>query len=230
MVGRLFAGLTGLIGYVCTATVITAVLGLVYLLKTDRLNDEKMFRMVALYHDVDLNKLAEAQRKTTDEVPPEEISLEQALRRQQVTDRNFEQKLLELSRERKEFDYRQKSLNDLIARNDRMAQDLESRLKKQEELTTQENLTTVVQHLETMTPEIAKDELMQWLQEDRMDDVILLMSKMQEKKLGSILKKFEGEKELTKLKEIHQRIIDGKDKASNVKSAIEEMKSQNSRK
>ena len=129
------------------------------------------------------------------------MSLEQALRRQQVMDRNFELKQEALRRGRQEYDYRLKSLNDLIARYDRMAQDWESRLKKQEDLTTQENLTTVVAQIEQLKPDTAKDLLMQWLQEDRMDDVILMMSKMSEKKLGSIFKTFQTDEELTKLKE-----------------------------
>jgi hypothetical protein len=85
-------------------------------------------------------------------------------------------------------------------------------------------LATVVAHFQLLRPDVAKELWMQWLQEDRMDDVILMMSKMSEKKLGSILQKFQTDKELTKLKEIHQRIIDSKDKTSNVKNAIEQIK------
>ncbi len=222
---HLLGGLSALIGYVCTATVITAAVGILYLWKTDRLNNEKLFRMVALYHDVDLNEIAEAQRKATDQVPPEEISLDQSLRHQQVMDRNAEVKLLALRRGRQEYDYRIKSLNELIARYDRMAQDWESRLKKQEELTNQENLNTVVSHLEMLKPDVAKGELLQWLDEGRMDDAILLMSKMSEKKLGNILKTFQDKDELTKLKDIHQRIIGNQGQASNVKSALDQLNS-----
>lgn len=224
MIAKLLHGLFGLVGYISTATLITAVVGILYLWKTDRLNDEKMFRMVALYHDVDLHELAEAQRKATDQVPQEEVSLDQALRRQQVMDRNFEVKLLQLRRGRQEYDYRLKALNDLIARYDRMSQETESRLKQQAQLTTQENLATVVGHLELLKADKAKEELMRWLEEDRMNDVILLMSKMSEKKLGNILKTFQNDKELTRLYEIHQRIIDSNDKESTVKNALEELK------
>jgi hypothetical protein len=224
MISKLLHGLFGLIGYICTATVITAVVGILYLLKTDRLNDEKMFRMVALFHDVDLHQLAEVQRKATDQAPPEEVSLDQALRRQQVMDRNFEVKLLQLRRGRQEYDYRLKAINDVIARRDRMAQDWENRLKQQEQLTTQENLATVVGHLELLRPESAKEEFMRWLEEDRMDDVILLMSKMSVKKLGAILQRFQLPEEQTKLYEIHQRILDSNAKASTVKNALEELK------
>jgi hypothetical protein len=42
---KLIQLLFALIGYVCTATVITLALGLFYLWRTDRLNDENMFRL-----------------------------------------------------------------------------------------------------------------------------------------------------------------------------------------
>jgi hypothetical protein len=48
---------------------------------------------------------------------------------------------------------------------------------------------------------------MLWINEGRMDDAILLMSKMSESSLKKILKTFETDEELEKLHEIHQRII-----------------------
>ena len=108
--------LFGLIGYVCTATVITAVLGIVYLWHTDRMNDEKMFRMVALLHDVDLQQIAAKQQKTTEEVPAEEPSLANVSRHQQVLDRNFEVKLLALQRGRQDYDYSMQQLKEQIKR------------------------------------------------------------------------------------------------------------------
>src|SRR5262245_11860504 len=98
--------LFALIGYVSTATIITSALGIFYLWHTDRLNDEKMFRIVALLHDVDLQQLAAAQHKTTAEVPPEETSLIGVMHQQQVLDRNFEIKKLALERGRMEYDHR----------------------------------------------------------------------------------------------------------------------------
>jgi hypothetical protein len=225
MIGRLIGGLAVLVAYICTATVIALLVGLAYLWQTDRLNDEKVFRMVALFHDVDLHKLAEAQRKTGDEVPPEEVSLDESLRRQQVMDRDFEVKLLSLRRGRQEYDHRLQQLRELIDRYDRMAQDWQNKFQQQQELTTQQNLNTVVSHLEAIQPQQSKEELLRWLDEGRMDDAILLMSKMSESKLSKILKKFQTDEELTKLYEIHQRIIDSGDKASTLDQALGDLKS-----
>jgi hypothetical protein len=58
MIRFLFA----LIGYLATATVITLALGVGYLWQTERLSDDKMFRMIALLQGVDLEQIAIAER------------------------------------------------------------------------------------------------------------------------------------------------------------------------
>jgi hypothetical protein len=199
--------LLAVIAYVCVATVITLALGIGYLWHTDRLDDEKVFRIMAVVHDVDLNQVAEAHANDHDAVPPEESSLSEASIQQQVADRNHEVKLLALQTGIQEYHHRFQQLKDQADRNDRLAQDLQNRLKQQTELTTQENLGKVVSQLEQLKPSVAKESLMRWINEGRMDDAILLMNRMSETKLSKILKSFESPEELDKLHELHQRII-----------------------
>ena len=85
MVRLLFA----LIGYVATATVITMALGLAYLWRTDRLTDEKIFRITALMQGVDIEQIAAAEKGTEGEVPPEEPSVDDIANQQQIFDRNY---------------------------------------------------------------------------------------------------------------------------------------------
>src|SRR3954463_1595050 len=130
----------GLIAYLCVATVITGALAFGYFWHTDQLNNEKVFRIVALLQDVDLQQLSAAQQKKAgDEVPPEEPSLNEVLHHQQVQDRNFEVKLLALKRGKQDYDTSLHDLNEKIDRYDRMVQDIQSRLKQQQELNTQQN-------------------------------------------------------------------------------------------
>ncbi|MCI0492105.1 MAG: hypothetical protein L0Z07_04120 [Planctomycetes bacterium] len=224
LIGLLFA----LIGYVCTATVITLALCLGYLWYTDRLNDEKVFRIVALLHDVDLQQLAETQPSEEDQIPAVELSLEDVTRSQQVKERNFEVKQLALERGRHEYDLRLQQLKEQTARYDRLAQDWQKKLQQQEELVTQENVATVVRDLEQVKPTVAKDLLLRWIDEERMDDVILLMNKMSESKLAKLLKTFQTSEELDKLHEIHQRIINGGEEKAKLNKAIDELKGINS--
>ncbi len=213
----------GLIAYVCVATVITLALVIGYLWHTDQLNGEKVFRIVAMLQDIDLQQLAAEPQKKGDEVPPVEPSLNEVMHHQQVQDRNFEVKLLALKRGKQEYDASLHDLNEKIDRYDRLVQDIQSRLHQQQELTTQQNVGKVVSQLEQVTPEVAKDSLMKWIDEDRMDDAILLMSRMSENKLAKILKTFQTEKELSKLHEIHRRIMSGGAETSKIEKALGEL-------
>src|SRR3989304_2055781 len=159
--------LFALIGYVATATVITLALGLGYLWHTERLSDEKLFRTIAILQDVDLEQIAAAEKGAEGEVLPEEMSIEAVAGQQQVFDRNYEVKLLSLQRGRQEFDHRLQLLTTQSERFDRLARDWETKLKQQDELTTQENLARVISDLEQVKPATAKDLLMRWISEDQ---------------------------------------------------------------
>jgi hypothetical protein len=218
--------LFALIGYVATATVITMALGLAYLWRTDRLTDEKIFRVTALLQDVDLEQIAAAERSAEGKVPHEEPSLDEVVSHQQVLDRNYEVKLLTLQRGRQEFDERLQKLKTQSERFDRQAREWETKLKQQGELTTQENLAKVVSDLEQVKPATAKDLLMRWVAEDRMDDVILLLGRMSETKKGKILKSFATPDELDKLHEIHRLLIDSgeQEKLQQAKNELDALK------
>jgi len=191
---------------------------------TDHLNDEKVFRMFALLHDVDLQQIAQSQLKRSNEVPPEEPSINEVMHHQQVQDRNFEVKLLALQRGKQDYDHRYQELKKEIERYDRIAQDWQSKLKQENELTNQENVAKVVSQLEQVRPDVGKAELLRWINEGRMDDAILLMSKMSETKLGKILKTFETDVELDTLHEIHEHIISGSSETEQLKKALDELK------
>src|SRR5438045_1093356 len=121
----------GLIAYICVATVITAALAIGYFWHTEQLTSEKVFRIVAMLQDVDLQQLAAAQQKKAgDDVPPEEPSLNEVMHRQQVQDRNFEVKLLALKTGKQEYEASFQKLIEKIDRYDRMVQDVQSRLKQ----------------------------------------------------------------------------------------------------
>jgi hypothetical protein len=117
--------------------------------------------------------------------------------------------LLSLQRGRQEYDHRLQQLKTQTERFDRLARDWESKLKQQDELTTQENLAKVVSDLEQVKPATAKNLLMQWIEDGRMDDVITLLGRMSDNKKAKILKSFATPDELDKLHEIHRLMIDG---------------------
>ncbi len=215
--------LFSLIGYVATATVITLALGFAYLWKTDRLTNERMFRMIALVQGVDLDRIAAAERAANEKTPPEELSIDAVVGQQQVLDRNSEVKLLSLQRGRQEFDHSLQQLRSERDRFDRLARDWENKLKQHGELTTQENIAKVVSDLEQVKPATAKTLLIQWIEDGRMDDVITLLGKMSDNKKAKILKSFSTPDELDKLHEIHRLMIDGDKSKDNLEQAKQEL-------
>lgn len=218
---RLIDAFLALVAYLCVASVISLAAGIGYMWYAGLLNDEKVFQIVAILHDIDLQQIAQKEHTTDGEVPPEEQSLTALVYQQQVQTRNFEIKLLALQRARQEYDHRLQELKLQTERFDRFAQDWQKKLKQQEEISSQENLATVVSQLEQLSPEVAKESLMRWIDEGRMDDAILLMSKMSESKLAKILRTFETDQELDKLHEIHRRIISGS--ATQLQKALGEL-------
>jgi hypothetical protein len=182
-----------------------------------------VFRLTAVLQDVDLQKMAAAKEKSADEVPPEEPSLSEVMHQQQVLDRDFEVKQLALQRGKQIYDASLRQLIEKIDRYDRLAQDWQSRLKQEQELTTQQNVATVVSQLEQVSPEVGKDQLKLWIAEDKMDDAILLMSRMSENKMSKILKTFQTPEEQTMLHSIHLRIIESGAQGGKLEKAIGEL-------
>lgn len=212
------------IAYVCIATVLSAAVGAAYLWQTERVSDEKIFHMLALLHDVDMDRIAEEQPYPDEQVPPEEVSLEDSEQRRELLQRNFEAKLDALKRGRQEFDHRLRQLSEATERFDRLAKELESRLKQQGELTSKENIQEVVRNLELMRPEQAKQLLLMTIDEDRMNDVVMLMNSMNTQKLRSIIQQFETADEISKLHEIHRLMLDGGPQKQVLDQALEQIK------
>jgi ATP-dependent Lon protease len=223
--GKLLDILLSLIAYLCVATVITLSLGLGYLWHNDQLTNEKLYRMVALMQDVDLQQIAAAQNKSKDEVPSEEPSLAQVMRRQQVQDRNFEVKLLALQRGKNEYEHAFGQLKEERDRYDRLARDWQSKLNTEEKTANQQNVAKVVSQLEQVSPEVGKASILRWIDEGKMDDAIALMSKMSENKMKNILRTFETPMELDKLHEIQNRILGGGANGSTLEKALGELNS-----
>ncbi len=215
--------LFSLIAYVCVATVITLALVLGYLWHSDQLTNDKVFRLLAVMQDIDLQQMAAAENKSPNEVPPAEPSLNEVMHHQQVQDRNFEVKQLALQRGKQDYDNALQKLNVKIDRYDRVAQEWQSRLKQEQEITNQQNVAKVVSQLEQVSPEVGKDQLRKWIAEKKMDDAIMLMSKMSENKLAKILKTFETDEELTQLHEIHERILSSGATNSKLEQALGEL-------
>jgi hypothetical protein len=216
--------LGSLIAYFAIATVLTGVLGTAYLWRSNRLTDEKMFRLMALLHDVDIDKIAEEKTNEPDETPGEETSVEEVERQREVLLRNHEIKSDALRRGRLELDNRLAQVGEQIRRTDELAREIETRLTEEISRVSKQEVTKVVAQLESISAEIAKDQLLRTLDDaDGMEKVILLMNNMQSSSLKKLLKTFATADELAKLHTIHSVMLEGGPRKAELEKFLKEM-------
>lgn len=217
--------LFSLIGYVSTATLIALAIGLGYLWHARMLTNEKMFRMVALLHDVDLDAIAAEEQVGERTIPPEEVSLEDIAMMREVKLRDHEVKMTALVEGTQEFERAFRDINEGRQRFDRMAQELEDRLRQEKELSSKENLNAVVSMLESIKPMEAKELLQMYLQNpDGERDVITLMKEMQPSKLQKVLQQFRNEADLKDLWKLQQLMLDGFPEGPEIDSMLERVR------
>ncbi|QDU55316.1 hypothetical protein [Aeoliella mucimassa] len=213
-----------LIGYVSTATLIAIAVGLAYLWQTNLLTNQKMFRIVALVHDIDLDKIAEEENLGEQVAPPEEVSMEDVELFREVKLRDYEVKINALTVGKQEFERTFRDLNEGRKRFDQIASELKDRLEQQKELASEENLAAVVNGLEMMRPAEAKELLLRFMDEpDGKRDAIILMKEMQQSKLAKILLQFKLEGELDQYHEIQQLMLDGFPEGPEIENMLEQI-------
>ncbi|MEQ8847904.1 hypothetical protein [Botrimarina sp.] len=205
------------IGYAAVATVVSVALGVGYLWQTERLTDERLFRIVAIVHGVNLDKAAEQKEPERREIPPEEPSLAEQERVRQIALRGAEVQMVTLERGQKEF---QHSLSQLMRERDRfdeMARELEKRLNQEAEEAVDEGVEAVVRDLTLAKPDMAKELLLKMFdrgvtpeeKQRAKEDVVRVIERMSTDTWQAILKKFEGEQELAQLHELELLQLEG---------------------
>ena len=102
--GFLIRMLFPLIGYACVATVISGAIAYGYLVKSGKLDDEKLFRITAILQDVDLEEIEQESHAEEPGTPPEEPSYEQQRRQYQTISLQFDVKKKQLADSLDDFD------------------------------------------------------------------------------------------------------------------------------
>ena len=224
-----------IIGYLCVATVLSLALGITFLWQSQRLTDEKVFRMVALVHGVDVDGAAEDAtiEEAEVETPGEEPSLAQEEKMRQIALRNFEVKQNALERGRKEFDHIFRQMTNARDQIDSIASELEQRIEEEVNLAQRESINDVVNNLKSLKADKAKNQLLKILnsggadpeaKQAAMDDVIRLLKALPANTRTGILKKFTTELEQQQLNDILQQMLEGGPQTRNLKGVMKQLK------
>jgi hypothetical protein len=213
-----------LVGYICTATVITLVAGFGYMRSKGMLDDDQMFQIVSLMHGIDLDKIAESQKTDEDDVPPEEPSYEQQIEYSQVATLQLQAKQDFLEKERNDFKADFTSISTERARYQSFKEEVEQYLKQREEIALQSGLVAVRNQIQNLTPKKqAKPLLVQWIKEGRVDDVILLLNGLSDRARREIILTFDTPEDVDMLKKIYEQMLDGRPEKTFIEDKLNEL-------
>jgi hypothetical protein len=199
-----------LVGFFCTATVLTGVASYGYLRNMGILDDEKIFHIVALLNDVDLEKISDQHSDKEPDVPPEEMSHEQGQQLMQVAALHLQSKKDDLDKQLEQF---QAKLQQMTAENNRyqgFKREVELYLQKVKDEAEDSGLLAVRNQIQNLIPKKqAKPILVSWIKEEKTRQVIQLLNGMPAKKRTDILKTFDTPEDLEMLAKIQQQMLDG---------------------
>lgn len=228
--GALIRILFPLIGYFCVATVVSGAIAYGYLVKSGKLDDEKIFRITAILQDVDLEEIERESQVEETQTPPEEPSYEQQRRQYQTISLQFDVKEKQLADSLVDFDYQLKRLNVATEQFARLRAEVEEYLVKQGNLALSEEMQKVRKQLESLIPKKqAKPILIKYVADDRIDDVIMLLGSMKPRDQEAILRTFDSDEDLEMLYRIQRKMLAGEPAKPFIDSqlkALEEMKAQ----
>ena len=226
---RLLGMVLPLVGYLCVATVISAAMGYGYLRQSGQLDDEKLFRVVALLQDVNLDELKKESAEKQPEVAAEEPSFEEQQRHAQTAMLHFDAKQKQLAVSLVNFDYQLKQLNAAIENYARIKGEVSDYLDAQGQLVLSKAMQDVRKQFEDVRPKEAKTMLIKYITDNSVDEVIMLLSGMKPKTSEAILKTFTTDEEIEMLYRIQRKMLTGEPTRTYIDEklkALEQLKAQ----
>jgi len=212
------------VAYLCVGTVITIAGGFGYLRFSDKLDDERMFQILSLLHGIDLEEIAEKYEEGQEDVPPEGMSYDQQQQRVQLAILNRQGKRDDLKKLIDEFDSRFKELNAASGHYENFKEEVRIYLEQRKAEAIDSGIVSVRGQLQNLNAKKqAKPLLKKMIDEDRMDDVILLLNYMPKRNRTEILLSFDSEEEIDMIYEIEKRMLRGDPERSFVDGKLQEL-------
>ena len=220
MITRLLKNAVTLVLYFCAATLLAQLIIVGYLGATWKLNREKVIQMLAIAQGVDLFAAEEEARIDEEEIPPEEPSYQDWLDRRATMFRDVEvrEEALEDALARLKSD--QQQLAQKRDAHERLQATFQAQLLALKETAEGEGRQTVASILESIKPAQAKDQILQMLDNDEIEEVVILLKDMSDTKRAKIIAEFKTPEEGAKVAEVLRLIRQGEPQSSMVSQTL----------
>ncbi len=211
--GKLLGALMSLIGAVCAATVIAAVVLWMYYSKAWNVNREHMVQALAILQGKSPESL----------IPPPPVKKdkegEQPAYNQILEARAMKARDLELREQavRTNLQQLQSELNKIADEKNRVklvSEEFQSKLNALQKSSTSTGMAINLVTLQTLKPKEAKTQIAQMLEKGEMDDVVRILSDMSDNKRAKLISEFKTSGEAEQIGEILRRIRQGQPTAA----------------
>ena len=228
MITRLLKNGASLFLYFCAATLLAQLIIVVYLWATWELNREKVIQMLAIAQGIDLFAAQEDAQTEEGEIPPEEPSYQDWIDRRATMFRDVElrEQALQNALARLKTDQQQLAQNRKTF--EQLQASFQSELLALQEDAEVEGRQTVARILESIKPKQAKDQLLEMLDNDEIDEVVILLRDMTDSKRAKIITEFKTPEENEKIAEVLRLIRQGEPQSSMVSQTLGQFQDDNS--
>jgi len=207
MIGRLIRIGTILVVCVCVGTCIAEGILLGWALAQGKLTRQKLIQMLAVYHGIE----KKPETKPSEPTPPlqEYVSLQEIAEARAVHLRNVDLREQMLRTLHEQIQSQQRQLAEEKRRYQKEREEFETKLLALRKEAENEGTTQTAAILQRLKPAQAKQQILRMLQDNQVDQVVLLLSEMQESKRAKILNEFKTPEETAQLAEVLRRLRQG---------------------
>jgi hypothetical protein len=212
---------TALAAYLCVGTMFSLLIGAGYLWTSGKMNADKAFEMLALLHDVELHPKADAEKNAQSAAGASpQPSFEDLLRRSKVESRQLELKLQAVTQGLKQLRFVRDEFTQDKERYERIKKDFQAELAKMRGGAKAEGFANVRLIWQNIQPKLAKEQIMQMIEQDEIEDVVVILSDMPIRTRAKIVSAFTTDEEVAAMDEIMRLIREGSPEITAIENTL----------
>lgn len=214
MIARLLGGAINAVVYFSAATMIATVVMVCYLWSAWHMDRGRLVQMLAIAQGLDLFQAEAEEELKEPDVSGEQPSMEQIIQARLSQDRDLTMRKMALENGREQLLAEQRKLVEQREAYERLREQFQTELANLEEGAEAAGRRKVGTTLESLEPAQAKLLILEMLDKKEIEEVVMLVSEMDERKRAAILGEFETPEETAKIAEVLRLIREGHPKAA----------------
>jgi hypothetical protein len=227
MIAKVLGGAINAVVYLSAASMIATVIMVCYLWSTWHLDRGRLVQMLAIAQGLDLFQSQEEDEAEDREISSEQPSMQQIIDARLSQDRDLKMREMALENGNDQLRIERRRLVDEREAYEREQNLFQAQLAQIEEGAEAEGRAVVGTTLQTLEPDQAKLFLLDMLEQKETEDVVILMTAMDERKRAGIIESFQTPDEIAKIAEVLRLIRQGHPKAAIAEEVSQRVDPQN---